>query len=119
MTLRLKILRELRQFYSGWPNSWLGTRDISAYRRDADQFAVAAHELETEDLILKTGGADAGEPGFLLDLGWIAVLRREFAPPMWWIFLTIGYSLLAAVAAYWTSCAANWRSAIWAVRRSR
>ena len=76
MTARLKILRELRQFQAKWPNSWLGARDISTFRRDADRFAVATHELEAEGLLLKTGGADSAEAGFRLNPERMADLRR-------------------------------------------
>lgn len=102
MTTRLKILRELRQFQAEWPNSWLGARDISAFRRGADRFAVTTHELVAEGLILKTGGADSGEAGFRLNPGRMADLRRELAPSMWRILLMIKFSLLATVTAFMT-----------------
>ena len=41
-TRRIKILRELRQFHGEWPNSWLGARDITVFRREAEGFAAAA-----------------------------------------------------------------------------
>jgi hypothetical protein len=66
MTIRRNILRELRQFYGEWPNSWLGARDITAFRRDAAGSMDAARELVAEGLILKTGGDHPAEAGFRL-----------------------------------------------------
>ncbi|HWY15660.1 MAG TPA: hypothetical protein VNX86_11035 [Rhizomicrobium sp.] len=102
MTTRLKILRELRHFQAEWPNSWLGARDISAFRRDPDRFAVAADELQADGLLLKTGGADSTEVGFRLNPERMAELRRELMPPMWRILLMIAFSLLAGAAAFMT-----------------
>ena len=76
MNIRRIILRELRQFYGEWPNSWLGARDSTAFRRDAAGFMDAARELVAEGLILKTGGDHPAEAGFRLNPERMADLRR-------------------------------------------
>jgi hypothetical protein len=100
MNIRRIILRELRQFYGEWPNSWLGARDITAFRRDAAGFMDAARELVAEGLILKTGGDHPAEAGFRLNPERMADLRRELVPSVWRVVLLLALSLLAGAMAF-------------------
>jgi hypothetical protein len=102
MATRRIILRELRQFYGEWPNSWLGTRDITAFRRDAAVFAAAAGELVAERLILRTGGDHSAEAGFRLNPERMADLRRELSPPVWRVVLLIALSLLVGAMTFFS-----------------
>jgi hypothetical protein len=101
--LRIIILRELRQFYGEWPNSWLGAHDITAFRRDPAGFAAVAAELVADGLILRTGGDHAAQVGFRLNPERTADLRRELSPPVWRVLLLLALSLLVgAIAAFIT-----------------
>jgi hypothetical protein len=98
-TRRIKILRELRQFHGEWPNSWLGARDITVFRRDAEGFAAAAGELLAEGLILRTGGEDPADVGYRLNWERRADLRRELLPPVRRVVFALVLSILIGVIA--------------------
>jgi len=102
MTIRRRVLRELRQFNAEWPNSWLGARDIRVFRRDAVAFAAAVEELATEGLILRSVGDRPAETGYRLNPERASELRRELAPSLWRVMLLILFSLVAGAMAFMT-----------------
>jgi glycine/D-amino acid oxidase-like deaminating enzyme len=96
MSLRRSIIRELAQFQREYPNSWLGARDMSAWRRDPAGFAGVMIALLTEELVLTDarGERDAEREKYRLNPERLADIRGEIVSPRRFVF-----ALLAALVA--------------------